>query len=542
MGIFRTAVTLSIAAGLVAASKLVSLDTLLSHASSFHPSATAVTYYVSPNGNDKSAGTSPSHPWRTLARASVAKLQPGDSLLLQGNHVFTGVLQIGKSDSGTATHHVLIGSYGTGRATISSSSNGVVVYDAANLTISNLVIIGRQAMRPGTAGIQVYSDLQRTRLGHLLIERVDASGFGYGVAIGGAHYGAGFSNVWVEQSSVHRNLDAGLITYGPAFNPKDPSYANAGVHVWRVRAYGNLGDPANTSSNSGSGIVLGNVSGATVTMSSAYDNGGKGGAPQQGPEGIWTYDASHVVIEHNVSHDNSSNSQVDGGGFDFDQGTTDSVIEYNLSYGNHGPGYLLYGSQRIPQRGNVVRFNISCDDGHSNFDVGGIALGGRTADLAVYQNTVVMAKTGPQSALKLNGTPISVRVLNNIFVGSAGGPVVWALSPLTRSDVLLAGNDYQAPAGNWSVQWATAVYDSLSTWRGATSEELVSGKPTGLIAPPLFVNPNPAKAAGAGFVLKRGSALRGAGLGIVRLFGVNPGKVNYGGKPYLTGHPNVGAQ
>lgn len=47
--------------------------------------AGAATYYVSPSGNDTYAGTSPAQAWQTLARAGLARLGPGDQLLLQRN-------------------------------------------------------------------------------------------------------------------------------------------------------------------------------------------------------------------------------------------------------------------------------------------------------------------------------------------------------------------------------------------------------------------------------------------------------------------------
>ncbi|HET9894130.1 MAG TPA: right-handed parallel beta-helix repeat-containing protein [Streptosporangiaceae bacterium] len=537
MGIFRTVVAVAIAAGMLIGWRMIGLDIRPSQ-----PSSAPLTYYVSPGGNDRAAGTSPAHAWRTLARASAARLRPGNRLLLRGDHVYQGFLQIGKTDSGTNARRVMISSYGGHRATIASRSSGLLVLDAANVTISNLVIVGRDALRPGTAGINVYSNLLRRRLPHVVIEHVDVSGFGYGIAIGGSHDGAGFSDSWVKHSAVHGNLDAGLATYGPAFNPVAPRYANARIHIVRVRAYRNLGDPADVKSNSGSGIVLASVNRATITGSSAFRNGGLGGAPGEGPEGIWVYDATHVLMEHNMAYDNTTKSKQDGGGFGFDQGTTNSVMQYNLSYGNHGPGYLLYGSPKIPERGNVARFNISSGDGRGTYVLGGIAVGGLTINLSIYQNTVVMAKTGSQPTVKLYGTPRRVRLLNNIFVGSSGGPLVYAVFPLTTSDALLAGNDYVAPAGHLTLKWARIQYDSLGAWRAATREELVNEERTGLTAAPLFVQPATGKAGGAGFALKPASRLRGAGLDLLGLFRLHPGKVNYGGKPYLAHSPNIGAQ
>src|SRR5258708_18803827 len=130
MGIVRGFVSLAIASGLVVAWKVAPVEPLWRH----HASARSASYYVSPAGNDHATGTSPAHPWRTLARASAARLRPGNRLLLRGGHVYQGYLLIARSDSGTPAHRLLISSY-RGRATISSSSSGVVLTDAANVTI-----------------------------------------------------------------------------------------------------------------------------------------------------------------------------------------------------------------------------------------------------------------------------------------------------------------------------------------------------------------------------------------------------------------------
>ena len=54
----------------------------------------AVTYYVSPAGDDRAAGTSPDAPLRTLAAASRLDLGPGDRVLLQGGATHAGPLRL----------------------------------------------------------------------------------------------------------------------------------------------------------------------------------------------------------------------------------------------------------------------------------------------------------------------------------------------------------------------------------------------------------------------------------------------------------------
>jgi hypothetical protein len=171
--------------------------------------ASAATYYVSPAGNNKASGTSPQAAWRTLARASAAVLRPGDRLLLQGGRRFSGKLTIGRADGGNARRPVLIGTYGAGRATIVSSSDGILVDDATGVKISGFLIVGRGAMRPADAGLQLYSDLAGYRSGHIAISRVNVSGFGTGISIGALKVGTGWRDVSITRAVLHGNLDAG---------------------------------------------------------------------------------------------------------------------------------------------------------------------------------------------------------------------------------------------------------------------------------------------------------------------------------------------
>jgi Right handed beta helix region len=483
------------------------------------------TYYVSPTGHDSAAGTSPATAWRSLARASAAELRPGDRLLLAGGSRFAGQLRLGAQDAGDAGSPVYVSSYGHGRATIAGAGeSGLVVADTGGIDIANLVISGHDAMRPDTGGIVLYST--RTAgplLDHVTISGVDVSGFGTGITIYPEH-NVGFANVSVTDSVLHGNLDAGLASSGPRLNPEAPAYANANIRVSRVVSYANRGNPANTSHNSGSGIVLASVRGATVAWSTAHDNGGSGGATHEGPAGIWAYDATGVVIEHNLAYRNTSASWSDGGGFDLDQGTSDSCLQYNLSYGNHGAGYLLYGGVGSAQKGNVVRFNISSGDALSTDpNTGSVIVAGQVRDAVIYQNTVVTgARTGPQqAALVLWQELRSVSVRNNIFEAEHPGPVVRALSALPASAVVLQGNDYHSAPGLWSIDWGGDSYSSLAAWQRATGQEQADGKPTGTTADPRFVGPvlgldahDPADSRNtAGFTLSAQSPLRGADVG-----------------------------
>lgn len=511
------------------------------------------TYYVSPSGNNSAAGTSPSTAWRTLSKVSSAVLRPGTRVLMQGGQRFSGQLQFGADDAGSAAHPVLIGSYGRGRATIvERKSNAISIYNTAGIVIRDLAIVGKgQALTYGL-GINVYSSRTGTaRLDGLTIENVHVSGFIDGISIG-ASGAAGFRNVLVSDSTLSHNLDTGLMIWGPTFDPAKQNYANARVRVQRVMAFDNRGDPHLTAHNSGSGIVLGSVSGGSVTWSTAHDNGGRGGS-REGSDGIWTYDSTRVIIEHCLSYDNRTDDQEDGDGFGLDQNTSHSVMQYNLSYGNDGAGYVLYsGINDGAQTHNVVRFNISSTDVHDQSNnYGGMTVVGYVTRSAVYQNTVVMGPhtSGTTPALVLGSKIQGITVRNNVFLIRDGVVVAGQKTALGSNQALLQGNDYYAVAARLTITWGPGVYSTIEAWQSATGQEMLKGRRIGQYDDPNLRGPLiglRAKAPGAAWVGRRfaprgNSPLVGAGLNLPALFGVNPGPNNFVGQPISLTKPDVGA-
>ena len=510
-----------------------------------------VTYYVSPSGNDAASGTSPSTAWRSLSRADSAVLRPGNRLLLQGGRRFVGALTVGARDAGDASQPVLISSYGTGRATIATSgASGIAIYDTAGVQITNLSITGTSAEPASGAGINVYSDLGKNRkLNYIYISEVSVSGFANGIAVGGGNGATGFRNVWIRDSILYDNLDAGLQTYGPPFTSA-PVYANENVHISHVTAFHNSGDPRNHAYSTGSGIILASVWNGNVSWSTAYGNGGVGIAPE-GPEGIWAYNSTAVTIDHDVSYDNRTGNRIDGNGFGLDQNTSNSFLEYDLSYGNDGAGYMLFSKLDDGlQSRNVIRFNISYGNGRDGSRrFGGINVVGLISNTAVYQNTIVM-QSGPYGspALILGNEIHGITIHNNVFMTRAA-PIVFATATLQTSAALLQGNDYYTSSSDWLVLWGQRGYFSLDAWRSATGQETLAGRSVGLAVDPDFTGPlfrlqgiTASGAAGMAFMLSRGSPLIGKGLDLALLSGSDSSMRNYSGHPVSARSANVGAE
>jgi hypothetical protein len=437
------------------------------------------TFYLSPLGNDSADGLSEASAWKSLARANLERFQAGDQLLLQGGAQFDGQLLFLPEDAGTKDSPVTVATYGSGRATIKAVNlEAIKVYDAGGITIRGLDIVGDATTFDAWSGILFYADDKVPgRLSGVTITDVDVSGFQIGISLAGAAPGRGFQDVVISDSAVHGNRDEGLLTYGPAFDAASPTYAHANVLVRGVTAYENQGNPQNTTSHSGSGIVLGSVDRGVIEQSSAYGNGASSAATSEGPVGIWAYDSTGVTIQRNVAYRNRTGTTADGGGFDLDQNTSDSFLQYNLSYENDGPGLLVFTAQEnTAQRGNTVRFNVSVNDARGNGWYGGLTVAGRVADTAIYHNTIVTRGSGSHrpAAAKLMAGPTGVTLRNNILLSQSGGAALSA-PDLTTEQVALRGNSYFRDGGGAAFEWGDKQYRSLSDFRKASGAERNSG-------------------------------------------------------------------
>nr|WP_223206250.1 right-handed parallel beta-helix repeat-containing protein [Streptomyces xanthii] len=508
------------------------------------------TYYLSPDGDDDAAGTSPDTAWRTPARADHVGLVPGDRLLLKGGAHFHGALTVGPREAGDPGRPVVIGSYGTGRATLSSSdAPAVSVRNTGGLEIRGLILRGSGSARKHDPGILLYSDLRNgDRPSGIRIRDVDVAGFRIGVAIGASSHGVGFSEVTVDRTLLHSNKDAGFLSYGPDFKPQAAAYAHRGLTLTDVAAYDNTGDPRAHDRHTGDGIVVGAVRGATLRHVEAHDNGGRAAddAPE-GPAGVWAYDSTQVVVEHSAAYRNHTGSSVDGAGFGLDSNVSDSALRRNLAFGNDGPGFYTY--QRWENGGhtrNTISDNISADDGRGLPQLGSIAVYGiDLRELAVVRNTVLVSRApkGPGPALRIQPGEHGVQIRDNLFV-TAGAPIVMGDADLKPANVVLQGNAYRAAHGTWQVRWGEHTYDSLASWRAADGQESVEGHPTGLTVDPCLKGgplPRIRSVADADLATPTCTSLAGEGLALPLPAGApQPGDADYFGRT-PSGGPQVGA-
>lgn len=349
-------------------------------------------YVDAQRGNDAFEGTQ-RRPWRSLARASRAKLAKGDQLLLTGGQTFRGTLRL------TKVKGAKIASYGKTPATIQAGTSDALVLDGGeDLSVDNLILVGAGRKQNDGRGLLIKA-AKRVK-----IDRLDVQGF----RLAGVE-AAGSEDVTISKVYAHANGFAGIHVIGGFGLPRSRR-----VVIRDSRAIGNAGDYKNLTNHSGSGILVGGVDECLVEYCEAANNGTEMPRKGNGPVGIWAWNADRVTIQYCISHDNQSPG-TDGGGFDFDGGVTNSVLQYNLSYNNVGSGYLLcqYEGGGL-WKDNVVRYNVSYHDGRKNFQAG-IGIydgGGKFSDALVYNNTIV----NPKYAVNASHPMPGLKFTNNIFL------------------------------------------------------------------------------------------------------------------------------
>jgi Right handed beta helix region len=538
------------------------IHVLLGSTAQAHPAggSVLVQYFVSPSGSDSlNDGRSQAAPWATIAKVNSSTYQPGDSILFQGGQTFTGGLNLTSSHWNralAATNPVTIGSYGTGRATISSgTAAGFIATNLGGFHLRDLNFVG--AGTTDVDGILVTNlengtgKIQYVRLTNVNITGYGKSGFmlwgGYGSPVSVANT-AGFNDVVLDNvvaignAKVHvgNNGTAGIRVqgvYGFTIDPTHPTHTN--ITVRNCDAHDNLGKAAATSWT-GAGIVFGGVQNGLIENCIAYNNGTNSNS-ESGPVGMMAFDCDTITIQFCEAHHNHTGNLSDGGGFDLDGWVTNSIIQYCYSHDNEGSGFMCYNYSDATATGawsnNTVRYCISQNDATKNPTgnvEGSISLGsdgGPLLNLKIYNN-VAYNNQANGTVLHIGRPNVGTStgfVANNILYSPANA---WVLNAETFAPTItFSGNDYYA-AGTFRIKWNNTTYSTLATWKTASSKE--SG--TGLTANPLLVAAGGAGTLG-GYVplslphyqLTAGSTMINAGRDIATQFGASIGTRDFYG-------------
>lgn len=338
------------------------------------------TFYIdADNGSDNNSGLSAASAWQTIERLNQHDLQPSDRILFFGGQHHRGRIVLDSLDCGTKEYPIIFSSFGGKKADIHTEhTSGILLQKTAHLIFAYLEVTGSGRFSNTASGIVL------DQCHDIHIDSVRVSGFQKaGIDI--------LDSPDIKVTRVHAfdNGAAGI-------QSQSPEKLNKNLYIGYCLADNNPGDPTNMDNHSGNGIVVSGVDIGLIEYCAATNNGWDMPRDGNGPVGIWAWHSNRVVIQHCISFANkTSPNGKDGGGFDFDGGVTNSIMQYNLSYDNEGAGYGLYQYAGASEwANNCIRYNISYNDGWKNGQCG-IHVWASPGDetnmhsASIYNNTIV---------------------------------------------------------------------------------------------------------------------------------------------------------
>lgn len=337
------------------------------------------TYYIdSEKGDDLNTGKSKRNAWATAEKLNELHLQQGNKILFRGGQTLKANIHL-KNVKGTAEENITISSYGKDTAIIDGQDSLALLLDScAFVSIKNINFKGSGRKSGNTASGVIIQNSK-----NISVDKAEISGFQKaGLKISDSE------NITGTQVYAFENGFAGILTGETYYKPFELRSKN--IYIGYCTVENNPGDHTVLDNHSGNGIVISGTDSAVVEYCLAKNNGWDQPWEGNGPVGIWAFHSNNVIIQHCISYSNKSNPKGwDGGGFDLDGGVTNSVMQYNLSYNNDGPGYGLYQYWgAVPWENNIVRYNISINDG-TKHDSCGLHVWNGQPDKPTFQNAQI---------------------------------------------------------------------------------------------------------------------------------------------------------
>jgi len=389
---------------------------------------------------------------------------------LKGGAIFQGSLVVDRAGGGIESRPARIQSYGRGPARIQAGSDtALLLRETPWIIVSNLVLRGDPSGQGD--GIRCDRVQESTKaIEGIEILRCHASGFAWhGIMVDASQRSSGFDRVRISECTTEQNRHAGIMVYGG--NPTGRRFRpHSRIVIERCVSRNNPGAPEELQHHSGSGILLDGVDRGLIQGCVASGNGAECRNDRGGPVGIWIHASRSVVIEDCESHHNQSTLR-DGGGFDLDGGCEDSVLRFNFSHHNHGPGLMAYTytGAAYSDRDCRIQNNVSWNDGAPGSGYAGLQIGsedgGQIRGLKV-ENNLVVAPARSTAAVRVTGRSIEAELRHNLVIGAQDGALV-SISGFDHA-LRFIDNRYWRPNGTplflvdskWSIP-------ALGSWKNA---------------------------------------------------------------------------
>jgi parallel beta-helix repeat protein len=502
--------------------------------------ASATTYYVDSNaGNDSNSGTSPSGPWKTIAKVNSQVFNPGDQVLFSRGDIWRETLA--PASAGLPGSPVVFGAYGSGNNPKISGANLVTGWTpySGSIWMASVSIQPNVAIFNGTPGtkktsisslqnpqdwywssstLYVFSpsdpDSAYTNPGveagarnrcvsvkqnYLRFQNLTVSGCnGYGIANDspGVLLGDEFRNLTVQfigntgiqLAAVQQAIiDSCVVSYTAA----------NGIYV--VSNSTGLSTTVTMSNNTAHhipGMAIGTdgdathlTTAVTLTNNTAYTSG----------DGLYIHYTDNSTISGNVSY---SNTLREGTGIGI-SGCWYNTIEKNQAYSNGSNGIEMSAGRFADARGaanNIVRYNIV----YNNHNYGIKSSSSGSVNNQIYYN-LIYGQTNPDTcALHIWST--GHRIFNNTIYNNYNGICLYLDSANISIENNIIANSantlVSAPATvtgfvcDYNLYWPSSVEFawqsnamSFSAWKNSTGQDAHSS-----MANPQFVAPAPANA------------------------------------------------
>jgi len=427
------------------------------------------SYYVSQTGNDDNTGTK-SKPFKTLQKMNSIQLKAGDKIYLKGNERFAGTLSL--TITGTVDRPVSITSYENenGNATIDGGNKEAIILRGSYFQLKSINAKGAGRKTGSTTNGIALSGATEA-----VVEDVKTEGFQKsGIELNSC------KNVTLKNVYAVNNGFCGIHITATG-NAKSKN-----ILVKDCKAENNAGDPAILDNHSGNGILAGLSDSVVIDHCTATNNGWDMPRVGNGPVGIWAYESDHVTIQYCISYRNkTSKGAQDGGGFDLDGGTRNSIIQYCLSYENQGAGYGLFQYPGAScWHNNMVRYCLTINDATNTKGAGGIFVWNGSNDSTQFgecmvYNNIVYSTHAPAVQFEVMSRNKNFLFANNIFIGS--GSIVHG----PTSGEKFVNNIWWSAGGDIGFR----NYSNLLEWSGATQQEKFNGDMKGQQIDPKLQGP-----------------------------------------------------
>lgn len=445
-------------------------------------------YYVSPTGNNSNNGLSSAKPWKTITKVNASSFNPGDHILFQGGQTFTGAIVC--PSAGTPSAPIVFGSYGNGRATISSgTSTGFSSTNQSGITIRDLIFTGTSSTNNGI----IFATLDSNVYTNIAIINCTISAYGYNgiyIVTGGVSTG-NYQDVLVQGTTVHhcadQNTSDGNHNNGININAQGTGHVNVQVLGCVVHhCPGGAG-----TGGGGNGIGLFVVTNGLIANCLVHDNGSSANLGGSGPSGIVVIYSTNVVVANCEVYSQSTANGIDGNGIDIDGACSNCSMVDCYTHDNFGAGLMLFNfSGQTWDRNSIINC-VSVNDGAGGAGAAnptGIYVA-RGASTDVMTNAVVSGCSVYQSQANTDvvrigsaggNSNLNVKIVGNTFNATSATSI---FCPNNPTNVVFSGNRYYANATGSNISWNGTAYTSIADWNAATGQEASGVFPQRFLSP-----------------------------------------------------------